>query len=160
MKNNILLQFLALVIFGLAVGYVSGRWVKKHIEPEIIEIVHTDTLTVRDTIRIDRPVYISQRVVDTLLVPVTDTLCLHDTTFISLPRIQREYADSTYHAWVSGYQPALDSIDVYTKTEYITTTIREKPKRWHLGITGGYGIGKDGLTPYAGIGLTYSIISF
>ena len=158
--KNYLLQLLALVIFGLAVGFLSGRYVRRHIQPEIIEIVHTDTLVIRDTLRIDRPVYIAQHIVDSVLVPVTDTLCIHDTTFISLPRIQREYADTTYRAWVSGYEPALDSIDVYAKTEYIPTTIREKPKRWHIGITGGYGIGKDGLTPYAGIGLTYSIVSF
>ena len=158
--KKFILQLLAIIIFGLVIGYLSGRWVRRHIQPEVIEIVHTDTLVIRDTVRIARPVYISQRIVDTLLVPVTDTLRLHDTTYVSLPRIQREYADSTYRVWVSGYEPALDSIDVYSKTEYITTTIREKPKRWHIGITGGYGVGTKGLTPYAGVGLTYSIISF
>ena len=35
-----------------------------------------------------------------------------------------------------------------------------KPKRFGLGIQGGYGIGGYGLTPYIGIGLSYNIINF
>ena len=156
--------FVILLLACLILGYFAGVTVREMNRPEIVVV--TDTLYVHDTIRIDRPVYISQRVVDTLLVPVTDTLRLHDTTFVSLPRMQREYPDSTYHAWVSGYEPALDSIDVYQTERIIeiTKTITPKPKRWHLGVSAGYGAAltepKPVLSPYVGVGVTYSLFSF
>lgn len=147
------------IIGFIAVAFLAGRWTKpaRTIETEIVK---TDTLTIWDTVRIDRPVYVKEYVVDHIYVPVRDTVQKHDTTFVVLPRTQKEYSDSLYRAWVSGYEPALDSIDVFSKTQYITTTIREKPKKWHVGVQGGYGVGKEGLTPYIGVGVTYSLISF
>ena len=38
----------------------------------------------------------------------TDTL--HDSILVQLPIEQRRYTDTLYTAWVSGYNPALDSI--------------------------------------------------
>ena len=35
-----------------------------------------------------------------------------------------------------------------------------KPKKWSIGIQTGYGIGKNGLGPYIGIGLSYNLIRF
>lgn len=83
-----------------------------------------------------------------------------DSVSVEIPITQKHYADSTYSAWVSGYEPCLDSIQVYPKTEYktITSTIKDKPKRWGIGIQGGAGYGKGGFTPYIGIGVQYNII--
>ena len=59
-----------------------------------------DTIRIRDTIHIPRPVYITSKIIDTMtvLVQATDTLWLHDTLYVNLPREQRTYADSTYTA--------------------------------------------------------------
>lgn len=151
---------LILVVVGLMVAcFFVGR-ITKHAE-QIETIVHkTDTLTLWDTVRIDRPVPVIQRVIDTMYVALADTVSVHDTTFVLLPRTQREYQDSLYHAWISGYRPQLDSIEVYTPTKFITKTIMEKPKKWHIGVQVGYGVGKEGLSPYVGLGLTYSLIGF
>ena len=158
MKDKII--FTGVFILLLLASFLAGRWTKpaKNPDPE----VRVDTLWVRDTIHHDRPVYITKRVVDSIYIPisVTDSVHLHDTTFIILPREQKYYSDSTYSAWVSGYDPALDSIDVYLKTAYITKYFSSKPKHWHIGATAGYGFGKDGLTPYVGVGITYSLLSF
>lgn len=83
-----------------------------------------------------------------------------DSTTVELPITQKHYADSTYSAWVSGYDPCLDSIKVYPRTEVVTITkqIQDKPKRWGIGIQGGVGYGKGGFTPYIGIGVQYNII--
>lgn len=124
------------------------------------ETVRTDTVTVHDTIRRDSLVYVAEKVVSRILVPVTDTLVLHDTTYVVLERTQREYGDTLFRAWVSGYQPELDSIHLFHRTEYVTVTARERPRRWHLGVSAGYGAGKDGLSPYIGIGVTYSLLGF
>lgn len=38
--------------------------------------------------------------------------------------------------------------------------IAPKPKRWGIGLQGGYGANKDGLSPFIGVGVSYDIISF
>ena len=104
----------------------------------------------------------------TVLVQATDTLWLHDTLYINLPREQRTYADSTYTAWISGYRPQLDSIQIYPQTTTITntTTITHEPKKPHfsIGIQTGYGVSiinnQVRPAPYLGVGLSYSLISF
>lgn len=83
-----------------------------------------------------------------------------DSTAVEIPITQKRYEGEDYCAYVSGYEATLDSIFVYAKT----TTVRERsskpPDKWHIGITGGYGITAKGLQPFIGIGLTYSLISF
>ena len=127
-----------------------------------------DTVRIRDTIHIPRPVYITSKIIDTMtvLVQATDTLWLHDTLYINLPREQRTYTDTTYTAWISGYRPQLDSIHIYQRTEYITKEIKTvtKPKRWGIGLQAGYGVtisnNQIKPAPYIGVGLSYSLISF
>lgn len=87
--------------------------------------------------------------------------CRDDSATVEVPIIQRHYADSTYEAWVSGpLDPRLDSVRVYERTTTIRQTERAAPKRWHIGVTAGYGYGPKGFQPYIGVGITYSIISF
>ena len=43
------------------------------------------------------------------------------------------------------------------KYETIYVTEKVKARRWGIGITAGYGIGRDGLSPYVGIGGYYRI---
>lgn len=90
-------------------------------------------------------------------VPLSDD---RDSASVEIPITQKRYDGADYCAYVSGYEANLDSIFVYTRT----TTLKERgskpPGKWHIGITGGYGITSKGLHPYVGIGLTYSLISF
>lgn len=84
-----------------------------------------------------------------------------DSVTIELPLIQRHYADSAYEAWVSGpIAPRLDSVRVFARTTFVTKEVRKPPKRWHIGVTAGYGYGAKGFQPYVGVGLSYSLISF
>jgi len=87
--------------------------------------------------------------------------CNGDSAIVELPMVQRHYADSTYEAWVSGpIAPRLDSVRVFAPTTIITRREWKPPKRWHIGITAGYGYGAQGFEPYIGVGITYSIYSF
>lgn len=87
--------------------------------------------------------------------------CRTDSAIVELPLLQRHYADSTYEAWVSGpVDPRLDSVRVFAPTTIVTRQIWKPPKRWHIGVTAGYGYGQKGFQPYIGIGVTYSIFSF
>lgn len=149
---------LLLVALGFTIAQISG-----HKCPTIEEKVKVDTLYVYDTIKVAEPLYFKERVIDSIYVAVTDTIVKNDTTFVALPKQQRQYMHRTYHAWVSGYDPKLDSIVIYQNTKVVTKeipVIRKEKSRWGVGITGGYGAGKDGLTPFVGVGVTYNILSW
>lgn len=118
-----------------------------------------------------------ERVIGTIKVPVPgfckDTLrdsgnlfanTLPTADSLELERTQKVYADSSYTAYVSGYEPCLDSIFVMQKeTATVVTetrTVKEKKfRRWNVGIIGGYGFGfknKD-FEPFVGVGVTFSL---
>lgn len=87
--------------------------------------------------------------------------CSSDSATVELPMVHRHYADSTYEAWVSGpIAPRLDSVRVFSPKTIISRQKWKPPKRWHIGISAGYGYGPEGFAPYVGVGITYSILSF
>lgn len=142
-------------------GYLLGRRACHVHEPDFI--VQTDTLRVRDTILIETPVPVEVRVVDTMLVTVADTIRLSDTVYLRLPREIKRYEDSLYRAQVSGYRPALDWIEVYPQTVYLTKVVKTQDvRRWGIGLQAGYGAyvagGQVRLAPYVGAGISYDIL--
>ena len=82
-----------------------------------------------------------------------------DTVWVVVPRTQKRYVDSTYTAWISGYEPRLDSIEVYQKTVVVTKSVegRGKSKRFNVGLTGGFGYGVLTRKPdvWVGVGCTW-----
>ncbi len=84
-----------------------------------------------------------------------------DTVWAVVPRTQKRYGDSTYTAWVSGYEPRLDSIEVYRKTVVVTKSVegRVKNRRFNVGLTGGFGYGVFTRKPdvWVGVGCTWRI---
>lgn len=86
----------------------------------------------------------------------------HDSVTVEIPIVQREFESSDYHAWVSGYDPKLDSIMVYPKHEVVTVMeSREcKRRRWGVGIFAGYGMTPQGLQPCVGVSVNYNILQF
>ena len=144
-------------------GYLLGRMVKRAPEPE--RTVQIDTLRIRDTVLVDRPVPVEVRVTDTMLVAVTDTVTVNDTVYLSLPRETKVYGDSTWRAQLSGYRPELDWIKVYPQTVYVTKNVITKDvRRWGLGVQAGYGAYVAGsqvrLAPYLGVGISYDILQW
>ena len=122
MKNNwSLLIFLVGVVLGLLIRCEPVRYdVDKQ----------TDTLTLRETIKIESPAEVRYRVLkDTMYVPMRDTLRLCDTLYAIMPRQSREYKGTQYRALVSGYEPKLDYIEVYPETRQITTIERKAPTK-------------------------------
>ena len=121
----------------------------------------TDTIVKRDTITsipdtVYRTVALGEK---TVKVVIHDTLCKTDTVTVSLPFVQKQYKDSSYSAWISGYEPSLDSIRVFPKTTIIreSKVVRQKDRRW--GVFGVVGIGvSDRITPCVGVGIGYRIL--
>lgn len=90
----------------------------------------------------------------------TGKIARKDTVWAVVPRTQKRYEDSTYMAWISGYEPRLDSIEVYRKT--VTIVKREtvsKRNRFNVGLTGGFGYGVFTRKPdvWVGVGCTWRI---
>lgn len=161
--KNIIIFSVCLLISGM----VAGWFVRKGVaERDMHETAVLDTLVVRDTVRERYPVYVERTVTDTMLVALTDTVRVSDTVYVRLPREQKRYADTNYVAWVSGYRPRLDSIEVYQATRYVTKEIilPGPARRWGIGIQAGYGIGLAGGkvtgVPYIGVGISYNILTF
>lgn len=128
-------------------------------------VADTVRVTLTDTVRIARPVTrdsVVIRYVTARLPVVRDTVHVIareecDSAEVEIPVMRKRYADSTYTAWVSGYNPSLDSIHVYPRHEVvtITNTVRRKPKRWSVGLSAGYGMTPKGFQPYVGAGVTW-----
>jgi len=140
---------------------------KKDLLPETV--IQVDTIYLHDTIRIVKPVPQRINTVDTFRIAITDTIREKDTVYLNLPREQKIYREENYHAWISGYRPALDSIHIFRNTHQVitSTTIRQKPnkpRRWGIGIQAGYGLTYHQNTihpvPFIGIGLSYHLLSF
>lgn len=123
--------------------------------------VRTDTLVVRDTLRVLEPVEIERWRTREILVQVRDTVRLRDTLMMALPEERATYQGEDYRAVVSGIRPQLEEIDVFPKTTVVTKEVRVEvpaPQRWRrigLGVAAGPGVfwqpGMDNVTPGAGI---------
>lgn len=83
-----------------------------------------------------------------------------DSAEVVVPITRREYRDSSYRVWISGYMASLDSIETYGRHDYTGVTAGVERRRWHVGVTAGCGYGRCGFGPYIGIGVSYSIFSF
>lgn len=134
------------------IGYGYGRRGSRVSTPV------ADTIRIRDTVRDSIPYPVIETVVQEIpeLFPVYITLggdTIHDSIYIPVPISQKEYQTENYRAWVSGYKPSLDSVWVYPETKII----REKPRRWGLGLSVGYGIGRNGLSPVIAVTVNYNL---
>jgi len=133
--------------------------------------IQTDTVYVREPIATTErtvryvPVYFDRtkgEKPDTVVLQ--DTLLVEGVDSVMIPITQKVYSDSTYTAYVSGYQPSLDSIEVYQRTVYKTITheYMRNRSRWGIGVQAGYGYNFGGkrFDPYIGVGVTYTIWNF
>lgn len=127
--------------------------------------IKVDTVYQNCTTRVETPVFYETRITDTMVVTVTEFQVAHDTAFVSLPREEVEYRDSSYRAVVSGFRPRLEELDIYQKEKIVTiqtekvVTVPER-RRWGVGVQAGYGITPAGFQPYLGVGVSYNLLRF
>lgn len=157
-----------LFVAALAIVYLLGIWTGKAIYDKPINgKVESDTIIVHDTVPDTNPTpKDSARIkwVTRWLPSKTDTITQwktitkHDSVAVEVPIMQKHYGNETYDAWVSGYEPNLDSIKVYQRTEYINTTITQvkPPNKFSLVVNAGidYGTTSKFWQPYASGELT------
>ena len=180
----------SLVFFlaGLVCGGQLGFWYVRARVPHPNEenIITTDTITRHDTLFYESPIARDSIVVKYITkslpksgnngaenipqsgnngaenIPRDVNVADSNKVDVIIPITQKRYEGENYSAWVSGYEPRLDSILVSQRTDVITIKERKPANKWHIGITGGYGYGFKSrqAEPYIGIGITYSIFSF
>ena len=134
---------LALLLVSIGVNV----WMWKN-EPEASVVVVRDTVwkdtvirepVAAETIQTGRVVYVKVAVPQ----PQTQHDTIRDSIEVPVPILQKRYEDSLYTAWVSGFEPKLDSIDLRlpTITETVTKTIVKKAPRLSVGVQAGAGVG-------------------
>lgn len=141
-----------IVIVILAVCLVLSLTHKKEV---ILENRTTDTITIvrTDTIRERIPNFISEKVLDTIFIEKVPE------NGLKLPITQRYYSTDLYQAWVSGYKPSLDSINVFNKVvertvnHTIDRVVYPKSIDWYLNV-GSMFIDKKA-APYVGLNVKF-----
>ena len=155
---------------GIAVAVLIGFLIgQQHPQKSPVEPIKekVDTLLIFDTITLTKPVFVEKIQLDSVYMPVTDTLWKHDTLYVYLVREQIQWQDSLCRVYASGINPQVDSVTHFVQETIITREISVPVKvksRWGLGIQVGYGAGVNGkqvyLTPYVGVGISYNILSW
>ena len=155
---TILCVILLMFSIGILIGQKNRQ--KTPIEPPETKV---DTLVIRDTIMQYNPIFVNKIKVDSVLIPIKDTIVIRDSVYIYMDREKITWRDSLCEVYASGIMPQVDSVRHFTKYKYITieTQVPVKVKsHWGLGVNAGYGVGQGGLTPYIGIGVSYNILSW
>ena len=155
---------------GIAVAVLIGVLIgQKHPQKSPVEPIKekVDTLLIFDTITLTKPVFVEKIQLDSVYMPVTDTLWKHDTLYVYLEREQIQWQDSLCRVYASGINPQVDSVTHFVQEAIINREISVPVKvksRWGLGIQVGYGAGINGkqvyMTPYVGVGISYNILSW
>jgi hypothetical protein len=159
-------KFVLVLMAVLCVSIVINVWqCSRH--PEESTVVKHDTVwkdttiyqpQAAETINTGRVVYVripTAKPSDA----VRDTI--HDSIEVPVPIVQKRYEDSLYTAWVSGFEPTLDSIRLHLSEVHttITKTIVKKSSLVTFGIQagGGYGIFNKKSDVYVGLGVQLNL---
>lgn len=150
------LPYILMAVLAFGLGWCSRSPTGNSKKTDTVTSVHVVTKVDVDTFYLFCPVpYLAW-------IDNTDTIYVSDSCWHL--REYKEYQDSNYYAKVSGVQPRLDEIRVYPRTvcrtEYIYRDITHKPKRWGIGLSAGYGIGRNGLSPVLAVTISYNLWQF
>ena len=149
------------VVIGLiALSLVTNVVLLSRQQPEPTVVIEHDTVwrdttiyqpVAAETIQTGRVVYVKVAVPQ----PNTQRDTVHDSIEVPVPIVQKRYDDSLYTAWVSGFEPALDSINIHQR-EVVTTVTKTIVKTAPLitfGIQAGAGYGVINKRPDIFIGV-------
>lgn len=138
----------------------------EHSSIESKKVCDTTKITIVDSVKKSFPVPVDSIIIryatkslavarDSVAKDTTQSV--NDSVKVQIPISQKVYEDTLYRAYVSGYEPNLDSITIKQRTTYITHTIRDKESRFGIGLQAGYGLTPKGMMPYFGVGLSYRL---
>lgn len=183
-KSKDFFVMLIVVLFGLVLGYIVGAFVLDHAVGNVTEKKQT-TITKWDTMYIASPVANDSATTNHIVrwlptvkeqregsgehhqeLVVNDTSpdkVFHppnDSAAVIIPIVQKKYEGDGYTAWVSGYEPHLDSINIFRRTDIVTKTlyIEKKRRRWGCVVGVGAGVNVKGeVQPTLGVTFGYRL---
>lgn len=132
-------------------------WIISKKSPAPTVEVITTVVEKIDTVTIYEPVVVPELIFDTETIEL-EVAVKGETIIVPLQRESKTYKGDTYKAIVSGYKPSLDYIETYNTTR--TEFVKQREKRFGLGIQGGVTIINGSLHSYIGLGLSYNPIVF
>lgn len=163
----VLIPLLLIVAAFFCGDYYGQRKVENSLESK------TDTITKIVPIYKDFPDPVASASVGFIPIPayafITDTVTqeriavIHDPTPVYLPREQKYYEEDEgrLRLWVSGYDTRLDRYELDHVENVVTNTVIVPPKKFSLGISGGFGAMFPKKTvsyfPYAELNASYAI---
>lgn len=157
--NRVVKYIRSLFIIGLLVAtFFLGRHTHK-VEPIEVERVVYDTI-IHSEVRVDtmwrtrvEKVYLTE--------VRRDTVTLRDTVLVEVPIYTYIAQDSLYRVEAEGFNVHFKRIDVYPRTVYRTQEkVVKTSDKWGVGVQIGYGASKQGLSPYIGFGVSYNIFTW
>ena len=168
--------WILLAVLIASIAFKVWQWKN---QPEANVIIERDTVwrdsiirepVAAETIQTGRVVYIKIPATHGGQSPCADDSLSHtgdsphvspDSIEVPVPIVQKRYDDSLYTAWVSGFEPNLDSIYLRlpTITETITKTIVKPSPRLSIGVQTGAGVGIITRQPdfYLGVGAQWRL---
>ena len=173
---------LIVVLIGFIFGYVVGSFVLDRAVGNVTEEEQT-TITKWDTVYIASPVANDSATTNHIVrwlptakemregsaehhqeLVVNDTSPEkvfqppNDSAAVIIPIVQKKYEGDEYTAWISGYEPHLDSINIFRRTDIVTKTlyIEKKRRRWGCVVGVGAGVNVKGeVQPTLGVTFGY-----
>ena len=130
------IPYIEVFLVGLLIGWLPKGRIQKD------TIVQRDTIVVHDTIEYTKEILaentkvVYKDKVEYVYVDVekTDTLYIEEKVYVQMPRQYYFTETADVRIWHSGIDSTIDSLNVYTKTQNITETIRKKDKRNYLAV--------------------------
>lgn len=161
-KNRVLILAAAIALIWFAFGFFVA---KHHYNKPFEEKVERDTVIIHDTIPDYLPTPKDSATIKwvTKWLPSatkTDTITrwdyfvVHDSVAVEMPITTKHYGNGQYDAYISGFEPNLDSIFVYQKEVLVTEvrTISKPPNKVGLYLDAGadYTFNDKQWIPHAG----------
>lgn len=143
----------ALIILAVGIGYCAGR--RDLSGRGVVTVTDTVWNEIHDTTFIE----VSRDIVrhDTVRLAAVDTAVIRDSVFVEIPIEQRVFEGENYRITAFGYDVGLKDVSIsypaVTATKIVT-------RRWAfgVGVQAGYGITTHGLSPYAGLGISFGYV--
>lgn len=151
-----ILNYLGILLVGIIIGIVCSLIVRSNLTDPIRTVIKYDTIRITEP-QAEKiiPVAVKKFTTVPTLLTISDTIkvpyYVRDTLMI--PIEQKYYAGESYKAWVSGYNPRLDSIVVYNTIQTISQ-IKGKDTENRLSIEARFLAAPDLFLP--SIGARYS----
>ncbi|EFC71559.1 hypothetical protein HMPREF0669_00231 (plasmid) [Prevotella sp. oral taxon 299 str. F0039] len=162
------IKYFTAFVFSLLVGFFISTIKLKPKTDETLKTmvrvkVRTDTIRIKDTIRISKPILVKSIALRKDTIYLSKDVYI-DSSKVVIPIEQKIYNDSSYTAFVSGYNAQLDSIHIRSPTTIINreierTITQTRLKRFNMGFVGGVGYGfmSKSVEPFVGVGIIYTL---